>query len=190
MNGVGKGTAHRRITVDDLETLALLVQQRNNLEVEITRIIGRPAQIGHIGEYIAAKVFRIALASSATEKGYDGRFEEEPLRGRTVNVKWYAKREGLLDIEPKALPDFYLVLTGPPGPAGSSKGTSRPWLISAVFLVDVPRLLEELAKAGVKVGIATSVRNHVWDAAEVWPNQRNTTLVLTDDQRAMLRLFG
>ena len=49
--------------MDDLERLALLVRQRNEVEVEITRIIGRPAQIGQIGEYIAAKVFRIAMAS-------------------------------------------------------------------------------------------------------------------------------
>jgi hypothetical protein len=176
--------------MDDLEKLALLIQQRNDVEVEITRIIGRPAQIGHIGEYIAAKVFRIALASSATEKGYDGRFEEGPLRGQTVNVKWYAKREGMLDIEPRSLPDFYLVLTGPHGLAGSSKGTPRPWLITSVSLFDAPRLVDGLAKERVKVGIATSVRKHLWDAAELWPNQRNTLLPLTDEQRSMLRLFG
>ncbi len=176
--------------MDELDRLALLIRQRNDVEVEITRIIGRPAQIGHIGEYIAAKVFRIALASSATEKGYDGRFEEGPLRGRTVNVKWYAKREGALDIEPRSLPDFYLVLTGPHELAGSSRGTPRPWLITSVFLFDGPRLVDELAKAGIKVGIATSVRKHLWDAAELWPNQRSTLFPLTDEQRRMLRLFG
>ncbi len=176
--------------MDDLERLALLIRQRNDTEVEITRIIGRPAQIGNIGEYIAARVFKIALASSATEKGYDGHFEEGPLRGRTVNVKWYAKREGLLDIEPRSLPDFYLVLTGPPSPAVSSKGTPRPWLISSVCLFDAHGLVDELVKAGVKVGIATSVRKRLWDAAELWPNQRNTMLPLTDGQRRMLRLFG
>jgi hypothetical protein len=35
-----------------------------------------------------AKVFGIALAASASEKGYDGYFEAGPLGGRTVNVKW------------------------------------------------------------------------------------------------------
>jgi hypothetical protein len=59
-----------------------------------------------------------------------------------------------------------------------------------VFLFDAPRLVDELAKAAVKVGIATSVREHLWDAAELWPNQRNTMLTLTDEQRKMLRLFG
>jgi hypothetical protein len=176
--------------MDDLERLALLIRQRNDTEVEITRIIGRPAQIGHIGEYIAAKVFSIGLAFSAREKGYDGRFKEGSLSGRTVNVKWYAKREGLLDIEPRSVPDFYLVLTGPHEPAISSRGTSRPWLITSVFLFDGPGLIDELAKAGVRVGIATSVRKHLWEAAELWPNQQSTLLPLTDEQRRMLHLFG
>jgi len=122
--------------MDDLESLALLIRQRNEVEVEITRIIGRPAQLGHIGEYVAARVFRIALASSAAEKGHDGQFEDGPLKGRTVNIKWYAKREGILDILSMSLPDFYLVLAGPHEPAGSSKGTSRPWLITSVFQAD------------------------------------------------------
>jgi hypothetical protein len=176
--------------MDDLRKLADLVRQRNDLEVEIAGIIQRLAQIGHIGEYVAAKIFRIALASSATEKGFDGRFEEGPLRGRTVNVKWYAKLERALDIEPRFLPDFYLVLTGPHGLAGSSKGTTRPWLITSVFFFDAPRLVDELAKVGVKVDIATSVRKQLWDAAELWPNQRNAMFLLTDEQRRMLRLFG
>jgi hypothetical protein len=176
--------------MDDLKRLGFLIRQRNEVEIEITRIIGRPAQIGHIGEYVAAKVFRIALSASAAEKGHDGRFEEGSQIDRTVNVKWYAKHEGMLDIEPRSLPDFYLVLTGPHELAGSSRGTSRPWLITSVFLFDAPRLVNELALAPVKVGIATSVRKHLWDAAELWPNQRNITLPLTDEQRRMLRLFA
>jgi hypothetical protein len=176
--------------MDDLRKLADLIRQRNDLEVEITRIIQRPAQVGHIGEFIAAKVFGIDLAYSATGKGSDGRFEEGPLKGRTVNVKWYAKRADVLDIEPRFVPDFYLVLTGPHESAVSSRGTTRPWLITSVFLFDGPRLVDEIAKAGVKIGIGASVRTHLWDAAELWPNQRNAVLLLTDEQRRMLSLFG
>ena len=176
--------------MDDLRKLADLIRQRNDLEVEITRIIQRPAQVGHIGEFIAAKVFGIALAFSASEKGSDGRFEEGPLKDRTVNVKWYAKRADVLDIEPRFVPDFYLVLTGPHEPALSSRGTTRPWLITSVFLFDGPRLVDELAKAGVKIGIGASVRTYLWDAAELWPNQRNAMFLLADEQRRMLRLFG
>jgi len=31
------------------------------------------------------------------------------LQEKTVNIKWYGKHEGILDIDPQALPDFYLV---------------------------------------------------------------------------------
>jgi hypothetical protein len=96
----------------------------------------------------------------------------------------------VLDIEPKSLPDFYLVLTGPHEPASLSKGAPRPWLVKSVGLFDAPQLIDELTKAGVKIGIATSVRQHLWDAAELWPDQRNTALTLTDEQRTMLGLFG
>jgi hypothetical protein len=32
-----------------------------------------------------------------------------PLRGRSVNIKWYLKREGILDISEMCLLDYYLV---------------------------------------------------------------------------------
>ena len=44
-------------------------------------IVGRPALIGHVGEYIASRVFGIALEHSAANKGYDGRFTDGPLAG-------------------------------------------------------------------------------------------------------------
>ncbi len=59
-----------------LERLSDLIRQRNENEVEITHIIGRPAQIGHVGEYLASAIFNIALEESATTPGYDGRFVE------------------------------------------------------------------------------------------------------------------
>lgn len=99
--------------MNNLEQLAELIRKRNALEREIKALIGRPAAIGHIGEYIAATVFDIALEESATQKGIDGHFTDGPLKDRTVNIKWYARREGLLDITPDGLPDYYLVLTGP-----------------------------------------------------------------------------
>ena len=99
--------------MDDLIQLADLIKKRNSLEHEITELIRRPAQIGHIGEYIASRIFHIALEESASRKSIDGRFSDEPLKGCTVNIKWYAMREGLLDITPGAPPDYYLVLAGP-----------------------------------------------------------------------------
>src|SRR5574339_131973 len=98
--------------MDDLIQLARLIDIRNQTEGEITALIGRPAAIGHIGEYIASRVFNITLETSASHKSSDGYFCDEPLRGHTVNIKWFAFQEGILDITPDALPDYYLVLTG------------------------------------------------------------------------------
>ena len=48
----------------------------------------------------------------------DGRFAD----GRTVNIRWYLKRDNLLDLREDG-PDHYLVLTGPKAAAESSLGT-------------------------------------------------------------------
>ena len=79
----------------DLTKLAQLIKQRNLLEEEITAVIGRPAQIGHLGEYIAAQIFDIQLEESAVAKGIDGYFQSSPIKNRSVNIKWYAKQEGI-----------------------------------------------------------------------------------------------
>jgi hypothetical protein len=143
--------------VNDLEQLANLIKKRNLLENEITALIGRPAQIGHIGEHIAAEVFKIALEESASQKGIDGHFIDEPLAGRSVNVKWYAKREGLLDIT-HSPPDYFLVLTGPKSKTMNSRGQVRPWLIESVFLFEANSLVTQLRNRKVAIGIATQCR--------------------------------
>jgi hypothetical protein len=175
--------------VDDLTQLADLIKKRNLLEREITALVGRPAEIGHIGEYIASRVFHIALEESASHKSIDGRFRDGPLKERTVNIKWYARREGLLDITPDALPDYYLVLTGPKSGAVTSRGQVRPWTIENVFLFDAQTLVDELKHGGVKIGVATSVRQHLWAKAEIYPAQRNDLLELSEEQREALMLF-
>jgi hypothetical protein len=176
--------------MDDLIQLAELIKERNALEREITALIGRPAAIGHIGEYIASKVFHIALEESASHKSIDGRFSDEPLKGRTVNIKWYARQEGLLDITPSALPDYYLVLTGPKSGAISSRGQVRPWTIDYVFFFEAEPLVSELRRGVVKIGIATSVRQHLWAKAEIYPSRHNDLFELAEEQRKALALFG
>jgi len=176
--------------MEELSRLAELIKKRNLLEREITGLIGRPAEIGHIGEYIAAKVFHIRLEESASRKSIDGFFNDGPLKDRTVNVKWYARCEGGLDITPEALPDYYLVLAGPKSGMMTSRGQTRPWIIEYVFLFDAHALVAELSRSGVKIGTATSVRQHLWAEAEIYPTQRHNLLELTDDQRKALRLFG
>jgi hypothetical protein len=81
---------------------------------------------GHLGEWLAAQVFDIELEASAVAAGIDGHFRTGPLQGRTVNIKWYLKREGLLETTESDRLDYYVVLTGPPSAAASSRGTSLP----------------------------------------------------------------
>ncbi len=176
--------------MERLERLADLIRQRNNIEKAITDIIGRPALVGHVGEYIASKIFNIELEESATSRSIDGKFNDGALAGRTMNIKWYGKQENILDITPDYLPDYYLVLSGPKSSAASSRGTTRPWKISSVFLFESEPLMERLEDRGVKIGIATSVRSNLWDEAMIYTEQRNKTLILSDNQKHQLALFG
>ena len=57
-----------------------------------------------------------------------------------MNVKWYLKREGILDMTEAAEPDYYLVLTGPKASAKDVR-TDRAWRIDAAYLFDSRRLL-------------------------------------------------
>lgn len=173
----------------DLEHLAQLIRDKTAIESRISEIVGRPALIGHVGEYIASRLFSIDLHQSATTKGSDGLFRNAPLTGKTVNVKWYGRLEFVLDINPLGVPDYFLVLCGPRGSV-ASRGGVRPWLIDAVYLFDAPPLVESLRAIGVKIGVATSVRSATWDAAEIYPAANNLSLVLNETQRRALSLFG
>jgi Family of unknown function (DUF6998) len=176
--------------MDDLERLADLVRRRNSVGEEICGIIDRPALVGHVGEFIAARIFGIALVSSASHKAIDGHFRDGSLGGRSVNIKWYGRQEGLLDITPKELPDFYLVLAGPRGAAESSRGEARPWAIESVFLFDAECLVAVLRERSLKLGVATSVRRELWREAEIFPRPMQPALVPTEEQRGLLSLFG
>lgn len=175
---------------DVLLELSSLIRERNRVEASIARLIGRPAHPGHVGEFIASRIFGIVLEPSATAKGIDGRFPVGgPLGGCSVNVKWYPRNAGLLDINPDGVPDYYLVLAGQWTPPVSSRGFAAPWLITHIFLFDAADLVAKLRRRGVKIGTATSVARAYWDEAEVYPRETNTALPLTEDQRELLRLF-
>lgn len=169
--------------------LASLLAERNAVDATIAAIIGRPAQVGHLGEYVAGEIFGIQLEASAVQAGYDGRFRDGPLAGKTVNIKMYGKREGLLDINEKNVPDFYLVLAGPKSSQLTSKGSTRPFVIKEVFLFDAPALIERVRERGVKIGVATSVISSEWEAALIFPPPSKAPLVLADYQLGLLRLF-
>ncbi len=172
-----------------MQRIAELLWKRNGIDAEIAGIIGRPMTSGHLGEWIAAQVFDLELESNAAAAAIDGRFASGPLQGRTVNVKWYLKRDGVLDVTVASSPDFYLVLTGPaPRPTPQDRRT-RPWCIEGVYLFDAERLLAELAARGVKIGVASSVAAAQWAAAEIYP-RNNPVLPLTAEQKGLLGLLS
>jgi hypothetical protein len=170
----------------DLAKLAELLRRRGAIEAEIANLIDRPAERGHVGEYIAKHVFDIRMHISASHKGSDGIFASGPLAGRSVNVKFYATQQFLLDVTLDAAPDYYLVLAGPTNRAASSRGASYPWEVSSVHLFQSVTLLEGLYARGVKLGVATSIAQHFWQIAEVYPTARSSLIVLSDGQRKQL----
>ena len=106
---------------EPMRRVAQLLRERNAIDKEIAAITHRPMTSGHLGEWITAQIFDIQLEQSAVAAGIDGIFRSGPLQGCTVNIKWYLKREGLLDTSESARLDYYLVLTGPPSAAASSQ---------------------------------------------------------------------
>ncbi|MPV35661.1 hypothetical protein [Georgenia subflava] len=167
-----------------------LLKGRNTIDAELAEIIGRPPLTGHLGEWLAGQLFKIELHRSATNRGWDGVFTgPEDLAGRTVNVKWYVKDEGLLDIAAKDGPDIYLVFTGPRGPATSSRGGVRPLTLESVYLFDAVELVHNQLARGAKLGIASSVPRPTWEAARIYPGTASSILSLTDKQRRLLELF-
>lgn len=109
------------------------------------------------------------LEESASSAGLDGRSRVGSLEDRTVNIKWYMKHQGLLDTPECAALEYYLILTGSPSPAGSSRGSIRPWCIQSVYLFDARQLRAEQEARGVKRGIVSSVTKQQWAAAEIYP---------------------
>lgn len=110
------------------------------------------------------------------------------MKDASVNIKWYARQEGVLDLDMSGLSDYYLVLAGPRGlPA---RGDARPWLIKSVHLFDSHKLAAAITTRGIRMGIATSVTKAEWERAEVYPNANNPMLPLSAEQRRMLALFG
>lgn len=173
----------------DIAALAALLRQRNEVDARIGGVIGRPMTAGHAGEWIAARIFDIELEPTAVAKAIDGRFRSGPLMGRSVNVKWYLKRDGLLDMTQSPELDYYLVLTGPKA-TGNDHPTLRPWVIASAHLFDAAALLESQRERGVRAGTATSVREALWHRAEVHPASRVSEFQLSPSQRTQLDLFA
>jgi hypothetical protein len=184
--------------MDNLTRLAALLRERNMIDEQLAALIGYPPHAGHLGEYVAAAIFDIALHQSKTQRHTDGFFQTGPLAGKSVNIKYYAKQTGILDLSASSdladHADYYLVLTGPRTPPASSRGHTAPWVIANVFLFDSSILLAALALTGAKVGIASSVRSVIWQEAMIYPQTGGDAirlgLELTDSQRQSLSQFN
>jgi hypothetical protein len=178
------------VTDQEIEQIAKLVRERNAIDEKVAKIISRPMTAAHLGEWLAARIFGIELEPTAVTEAFDGRFTSGHLQGRTVNVKWYLKREGLLDLSKSETLDYYLVLTGRASAALSSRGGTRPWCIESVYLFDAKQVVTELGARGVRTGTASSVQAAQWDAAEIYPRPNNPLITVEPKQAALLRLFA
>lgn len=177
----------------NLGQLAELIGRRNTVDAEIATLIGRPPHSGHIGEFVAAAIFGIDLHPSASTRTHDGFFRDGPLAGRSVNIKYGTRRDGMLNlaqsVDPADHPDFYLVLTGPIATTFSSVGLSAPWVIHALYLFESRPLVEHLTSLGRRPGVATSVRRERWSSAMIFPEPQNLLFELTTEQQSDLELF-
>jgi len=175
--------------MSDVERVADLLRQRNAIDADIAAITGRPMAAGHLGEWIAQQILGVQLERSAVTRAIDGRFTTFGPANATVNVKWYLKQEGMLDLVGENGPDYYLVFAGPHGGAVSSHGTTRPWCIAAVFLFAGATLVTDLTDRKRKIGVASSVRSVLWQEAEIYPRE-HPDYPLTARQRQLLALFA
>lgn len=173
------------MTKDDLIRLAEIIRSRNDTESRIAEIIKKRGDKGSVGEYIASRIFGIDLAKSGRQKGYDGIFKSKPLTGSSVDVKFYPKQQWSIDINPKAWPDYFLILAGPE----RIDSKAHLWLIKSVYLFDARKLKKKLEQRSVKIGRATSVIQDLWHDAEIYPNTVSRFVTVTKEQRRMISLF-
>jgi len=170
----------------DLPRLASLLKSRNTVDGKVASLIGRATNLHDVSMYIASVIFGIQLAEEETFDDSDGWFTSGALSGRSVAIQWYPKREGSLRMKTDTALDYYLVLSGP-HVAGPS--IFNPWVIEAAFLFDSRQLLTALRERGIQIGNRTSIIRELWDRAEIYPKPTNHTLVLSNEQRALLALF-
>lgn len=176
---------------ESLRLLSEYVRKRNHVDNELAKIIGRSAEKGHLGEFIASHIFGIELHKSAAYKGSDGLFKEGRLRGKSVNVKWYSLQEYIIDIREAFLPDYFLIMTGPL--ANKLRAKSRLLFIDSVFLFDAHKLIDELKVKGEPVyeKAPTPIDSSYWKPAELYPNNSSSHIMpLIPQQIELLSLFG
>jgi hypothetical protein len=174
----------------NLPRLAELIRSRNTVESNIANLLGCEVNLSNLGERIAAAIFGIRLIPAATSNGFVGIFTNPALTGKTVDVRWYPRRDSFMNVHIDPAPDYTLVLAGPKIEPDEARALVNPWVITSVYLFSMQELLATLRARGVRVGTRISVNSQLWERAEIFPVQHNTTLVLTGEQRQLLQLFG
>jgi hypothetical protein len=191
---VGVSVVGRGGVVEDLTHLADLIRIRNYVNNSVSQIIGRPAETGHLTEYIASRIFDVELHSTAVNKASDGLFRSPAgLAGCSVNVKYRSSSSRRLNIENSAElrnhPDYYLAFRGPKLPSEPASEKTLPLVIDAVYLFCSAELIPALVAEGV-ANIGPSVKSLYWQAAMIYPEHVNRALILSQEQRAALALFA
>jgi hypothetical protein len=174
--------------MNDLPQLASLLKSRNTIDSKIARLIGHASDAQSVGEFIASAIFGIVLDRPAMHRNSDGHFLRGPLVGKSVDVQWRIRHDGILHLRTDPLPDYYLAFVGLKELTDLHTLTV-PWLIESVYLFHAGELFNALRERGVQVGTGTSVTGPLWERAEIYPMQRNSALLLSQEQRAMLALF-
>ena len=123
-----------------------------------------------------------------------GRFINRPMTAAHAG-EWIASRIFDIELEPSAVAKAIDGRFRTGALAGRSVNvkwylTVRPRRIDAVYLFDAQPLLTEQRGRGVKVGVASGVRQAQWPAAEVYPTARNPALALTNELRQLLAKFS
>jgi len=175
--------------MSDLPRLAELLRARNTVESNIAKLLECEVTLSNVGEHIAACIFGIRLIPTTSQTGFVGIFTTPTLKGKTVDVRWYPRRGGYLNIHTDPAPDYTLVLAGPEIEQNEARALVNPWVITSVHLFHMQELLSALRSRGIRVSPRVSINTHLWEQTEIFPRQHNPGLILADEQRQLLKLF-
>ena len=176
--------------MSNLKQLSSLLVRRNAIDEKITALIGRPAIRGHVGEWIAQEIFKVKAGKIRESEGLRRPVYRRSAGRTDGECEVVRQARGAARHQSSQRPGQYLVLTGPKAEATTSKGQTRPLVITEVFLFDASALVEQFKVQKRRLGVAASVRQHEWKTARVYPKAApGARLTLTDAQREALKLF-
>ncbi len=93
-----------------IKDLANLISKKNIMDTGISKIIKRPTEKGHVGEYIASQIFDIELSDSATNKGSHGYFRTGNLSNKKDLHMQHQNRPNSRDFTAKGVTILFNVI--------------------------------------------------------------------------------